>query len=62
MRERVAVEHVRVGFQLPEDNLAIGCLLLVEGLVGAYVGGEGHGEYCTTRLFFEHASCTCFLD
>ena len=62
MRERVAVEHVRVGFQLLEDNLAIGCLLLVEGLVGAYVGGEGHGEYCTTRLFFEHASCTCFLD
>ena len=42
MGERIALEDARVGFQLPEDNLAIGCLLLVEGLVGAYVGGEGH--------------------
>ena len=30
MRERVALEDPRVGFQLSEDNLAIGCLLLVE--------------------------------
>lgn len=40
MRERVALEDPRVGFQLSEDNLAIGCLLLVEGLVGAYVATQ----------------------
>ncbi len=60
MRERVALEDPRVGFQLSEDNLAIGCLLLVEGLVGAYVGGEGHGgivQPVVLRACFMH----CFF-
>lgn len=43
MRERRAVEDVRVGFQLLEDDLPVSDLLLVERPVGAYVGDERHG-------------------
>lgn len=43
MCERRAIEHVRIRFQLPEDNLAIRSFLRVEGLIGAYVVNEGHG-------------------
>ena len=49
MRERRAVEDVRVGFQLLEDDLPVSNLLLVERLVGAYVGDERHGGIVAER-------------
>ena len=43
VRERVAVEHVWVALQLPQDDRAVRSLLLVEGPVSAYVVDKGHG-------------------
>ena len=41
--ERGALEHVRVGLKLTQNNLLDGRFLLVKGCVGAYVVDEAHG-------------------